>query len=324
MSSKAGTTGVFVRAEYSAASALTRCTARSADCSPSMPSDAVCGWPYSATIRRPGKGSNPPPGSSRACRAVRTRWANRAAGPKPGPTASTATSGDPRTAARASAAVRGSVPADRAPAGAPTDASVASRLAGTFGLRADQHRGARPCRAQGEAGQRGERAGIRTVDDLAGTGRRLTSAARDQRTTVRVPSRSSSAPRSGPETSSGMPSRVAAAVPAARSSGCADVTATTLAASSRARDAASVAAASPPAAPGSSAPARSAAPGVTSWRRGRSRRPAPPAVRRAVASLPVGDPLHDAATPAAPTPATTAAERSAVRRDRGVLMWRPA
>ena len=44
-------------------------------------------------MRRPGKGRSPPPGRSGACRAVRTRWASRSAGPRPAPTPSTGPSG---------------------------------------------------------------------------------------------------------------------------------------------------------------------------------------------------------------------------------------
>ncbi len=45
MSSNAGTTRVRVSAAYSSATDRARVAAASADCSPSIPSEAVPGWP---------------------------------------------------------------------------------------------------------------------------------------------------------------------------------------------------------------------------------------------------------------------------------------
>src|SRR5665647_3071259 len=70
MISKAPTTVSGVSAWYSAANPCTRATLAAASCSPRMPSPGKVGVPYRATIRRPGKSTCPPPGSSTPVAAV--------------------------------------------------------------------------------------------------------------------------------------------------------------------------------------------------------------------------------------------------------------
>ena len=79
-------------------------------CCPSTPRPGVPGCPYSATRRRPGNRTCPPPGSWRPVSATAILLARRAAGPNCAPTATTAAGRSRASAVIAAGSARGSVP----------------------------------------------------------------------------------------------------------------------------------------------------------------------------------------------------------------------
>ena len=245
-----------------------------------------------ATIRRPGTAA----GHRRAARGA-ARGAHPVGEPsrraEPAPTASTAVSaaaaqGGPGVGCRARVGA-----GDGEPAGA-HGSERGRRAAGTFAPGAPAPWPGPGAGVSGQAGQLGQVADVgrrrpprgrrcRRAGDDATPEWDATSAAR---CACRAGRARPASP--GPSTNSGMPSRRAAAVPAARSAGSSEVTTTTLAASSRARDAASVAAAGHPRAAGRACRPGRAGPAVTSWRwrRRASSSAAPCPVPRVVPGIP--------------------------------------
>ncbi len=262
MSSKAGTTGSSTSRAYSSARWRTRATEALADCSPSMPSARVEGCPYRATIRRPGNGRNPPPGRKGARRAVRTRWAK--CSPR-GPTPSTTASGTERSSVTSRGAVRGST-AWRAAVRAPQAARSGPRTAGTRSPGAVATRawpvggsGGRPA-TSGAADPGPADAGTSTTSRSPASGGAV---AVETRSTVLVPSRSSSAASPGPATRRGRCRSVATRRAVATSASVAELTTTAVLRASSAREAVTVGSS-----PAPRAPARASSWSTTSCRCG--------------------------------------------------------
>ena len=112
-------------------------------CCPRTPRPGVPGCPYSATRRRPGNSTCPPPGSWRPVSATAILLASRAAGPNCAPTATTAAGRSRASAVIAAGSARGSVPVTSTTA-APAACAVAVTAAiDALGLRARRARGTR-------------------------------------------------------------------------------------------------------------------------------------------------------------------------------------